>query len=420
MQALINWLEKSFAPKMNKISHNIWVVTIKDSVLQILPFILLGSIFSLGTIVESFVKLPFTFWTPYGWTMGIISVLVALLIPFNFCEKKRLRKQRLVAGCSGLILFFISITPEITTTKTIGFGSGAFGAGGMFCAIVTGVIVCIVFNLFGKFTFFKDDSPIPDFVRQWFDVLLPIAIIIFGGFLLIQVAGVNLFAIVNKVFMPLQTVLNTWYGFIFMSFLYCFVYSMGISAWVLNPVGQPVALQSVAANMALVAAGTATAATMNMYTQTLQTVCYMWIGGFGCTLPLVVLLARSKSQKLKALGKACIGPSIFNINEPAVFGCVAWNPILMLPMWIIGIVVPTITWIGCKVLQFAPIPTVQFDFWYCPYPIGTWFSTKGSIMAILLVVITFAAAMVIWYPFFKVYEKQCVEEEKALEEAKNK
>ena len=39
MQKLINWLETSFAPKMNKINHNVWVVTLKDSVMQILPFI---------------------------------------------------------------------------------------------------------------------------------------------------------------------------------------------------------------------------------------------------------------------------------------------------------------------------------------------------------------------------------------------
>ena len=97
MNNLINWLENSFAPKMNKFNHNTWVVTIKDSIMQVLPFILLGSLFCVGTVIEGFVTLPFSFWTPYGWTMGMISVLVSFLIPFNFCEKKRLRKQRNIA-----------------------------------------------------------------------------------------------------------------------------------------------------------------------------------------------------------------------------------------------------------------------------------------------------------------------------------
>lgn len=415
MQKLINWLETSFAPKMNKINHNVWVVTLKDSVMQILPFILLGSVFCVGAVVENYVTLPFSFWTPFGWTMGMVSVLVAFLIPFNFCEKKRLRKQRLIAGATGLILFFISITPEIVAEGEPGLGSSAFGAGGMFCAMVTGMITCIVFNLFGKFSFFKEDSALPDFVRQWFDALLPIGLVIFGGFIVVQVLNVNLYQIVTGFFMPLQNILNTWYGFILSGMIYCFIYSMGISSWVLTPATEPVKLATIAQNLALVTAGTATVANMGMYTETLMYTCYMWIGGIACTFTLVLLLAKSKSVKLKALGRACLGPAIFNINEPVIFGCVAWNPIMMLPMWIIGAVIPAITWIACKVIAFAPIPRIQFDLWYCPYPISTFISTQGSIGGIILVVITFLVAGAIWYPFFKAYEKQCLEEEAAAE-----
>lgn len=411
MQKLIDWLETSFQPKMNKINHNVWVVTLKDSMLQILPFILLGSIFCVGAVVENYITLPFSFWTPFGWTMGMVSVLVAFLIPFNFCEKKRLRKQRIIAGCTGLILFFISITPELIVEGNAGFGSSAFGAGGMFCAMITGIITCIVFNLFGKFSFFKEDSAIPDFVRQWFDALLPIGLVIFGGFLVVDVVGINLYEVSTSVFMPLQGVLNTWYGFILINFFTCFIYSMGISSWVLTPVTEPVKLASIAANIALAAAGTATAANLNMYTETLVYVMYMWWGGIACTMPLVLFLARSKATKLKALGRACIAPAIFNINEPVIFGCVAWNPVMMLPMWIIGIVLPAITWIGCKVVAMAPIATVQFDLWYCPYPIGTWIATQGNLIAIIFVIIEVVVAGLIWYPFFKAYEKQCIEEE---------
>lgn len=277
--------------------------------------------------------------------------------------------------------------------------------------MLTGVIVCIVFNLFGKFSFFKEDSAIPDFVRQWFDALLPIGIIVFGGFLIVQVFNVNLYQICVNIFMPLQGVLNTWYGFILMNFFTCFIYSMGISSWVLTPVTEPVKLASITANIALLAAGTATAANLNMFTESLIYCTYLWWGGIACTLPLVVMLAFSKSKKLKALGRACVGPAIFNINEPVIFGCVAWNPVMMLPMWIIGIVLPAIAWIGCKVLAFAPINTIQFDLWYCPFGISTWIASQGSLTALILAVICLVAATLIWYPFFKAYEKQCIEEE---------
>lgn len=413
MQKLINWLENSFAPKMNKVNRNVWIVTLKDSVMQILPFILLGSLFCVGAVIENYVNLPFSFWTPFGWTMGMVSILVAFLIPFNFCEKKRLRKQRLIAGASGLILFLIAITPEVIAEGEPGFGSSALGAGGMFCAIVTGLITSVVFNLFGKFSFFKEDSAIPDFVRQWFDALLPIGLIIFGGFIIIQVMNFNLYQIVSSIFMPLQGIMNTWYGFILINFLTVFIYSMGISSWVLTPVTEPVKLASITANIAMVAAGTASVASLNMYTETLVYVMYMWWGGIACTMPLVLMLAISKAKKLKALGRACIGPAIFNINEPVVFGCIAWNPIMMLPMWIIGIVLPAMTWIGCKVIAFAPIAEIQFDLWYCPYPISTWIASQGNLAAVVLVVIEVVVAGLIWYPFFKAYEKQCLDEEAA-------
>ena len=406
MKALVSWLENSFAPKMNKINNNIWVVTLKDSMMQILPFIFLGSVFCCLTILEDYVSLPFSFWTPFGWTMGKISLLVSFLIPFNYCEKKRYRKQRLIAGLSGLLLYMIVITPQVALGDP-GFGSDAFGAGGMFCAMATGIIASLIFGAFAKFSFFKEDSVIPDFVRQWFDALLPIGITIAIGWVLVLILSIDLYSIIVGIFMPLQSFLQTWYGFTLIMVLYCFLYSMGISSWVLTPIASPVMAAAITANLSLVAAGTATAANMNIFTQGLVYCTYMWVGGIGCTLPLVIMMVRSKSREMSSLGKACLVPSIFNINEPVIFGCIAWNPYLMVPMWLQGLVLSILTYVGCKVIAFAPIPKIQFELWYCPFPIATWIST-GSVRAILFLIIEVAVACLIWYPFFKAYENSLV------------
>lgn len=411
MNGFMNWLETKFAPKLNRVSNNVWIVSIKNTMLQILPVILLASLFCLGAVLENYVSLPFSFWSLFGWTMGLLSVFVSFLLPLNFCERKRLRSSRIVAACAGLILYFITLKPELIEDGAPGFGHAAFGAGGMFSAIATGLFVCAVFNMFGHFSFFKEDSVIPDFVRQWFDALLPLGLIVLSGFVIVEIAGLNVYSIITSLFMPLKSVLNTWYGFIIMNFITCFIYSMGISTWVLTPVTEPVKLTSIAANISLVAAGTATINNLNLFTETAMFTAYMWWGGVACTFPLVLLLVRSKSVRLSALGKACMAPALFNINEPVIFGAVAFNPLLMVPMWIIGIVLPALTWIGTKVLAFAPIPTIQFDLWYTPYPISTWISSQGSITAIILVIIEFLVALAIWYPFFKVYEHQVLKEE---------
>lgn len=414
MKKLISWLEKDFAPRMNALNHNVWVTTLKDSIMQALPFILLGSIFCCLTVPGDVFGWDWwpNFWTPFGWTMGMLSLFVAFLIPFNLMEKKRLRKQRLIAGLTGIVVFLMIITPQVIADGAIGFSHNALGAGGMFIAIIAGIFSGWVIGQFGKFSFFKEDSVIPDFVRAWFDSLLPIGIVVTAVWILVDILGVDVYNIIQGIFMPIASVIQTPWGFALLGFLYCFMYSMGVSSWVLTPVIKPATMIAITANIAMVTAGTASRDTLNLVTDPTIYSAYMWIGGIGCTFPLVIMLARSKSNKLKALGRACVVPAIFNINEPVIFGCVAWNPIMMLPMWAVGLLLPIITWVFTKVIPFAPIPTIVFDMWYCPYPISTWLTT-GSIRGILLMLICAAAGTVIWYPFFKTYEKQEVANENA-------
>ena len=92
----MDWLENSFAPKMNVINHNVWIVTLKDSIMQTLPFIFLGSLFCMLTIpgdVFHIAGWP-NFWTLFGWTMGMVSLMVSFLIPFNLMEKKTNQKTK--------------------------------------------------------------------------------------------------------------------------------------------------------------------------------------------------------------------------------------------------------------------------------------------------------------------------------------
>lgn len=405
MNNLIKWLEDDFAPKLNKVNHNVWVVTLKDSIMQTLPFILVGSVFCLLTIPGSVFNWEWwpNFWTPFGWTMGMLSLFVSFLIPFNLMEKKRLRKQRFIAALASVATFLMIITPQVVKDGTVGFGHSALGAGGMFIAIVAGVFSGSVMLAFGKFTFFKEDSVIPDFVTAWFDAMLPVGIIISVVWVLVDLVGVDVYNIVLSVFMPLASIIETPVGFVVLMTLYVFFYSMGISSWVLTPITKPIFLAAITAN-ALQGAN-------NLVTSETLYSTYLWIGGIGCTLPVVVMMLFSKSNKLKALGKACVVPSVFNINEPLVFGVIAWNPIMMIPMWLTGVVLPAVTWILTKVIPLAPVPKVVFDLWYVPFPLAPLMTTNGSLMAIVLMLIILALSTVIWFSFFKAYEKQCVMEE---------
>lgn len=402
MKKFIQWLEGSFAPRMSKVNNNVWIVTLKDSIMQALPFIFVGSLFAMLAILNDYIPALPSFWTPYGWTMGMVSLFVAFLIPFNLMEKKRLRKQRIIAGLAGLVLFLITISPQVIADGNPGFGHAALGAGGMFVAIVTGMVTAFIMSLIGTFSFFKEDSPIPDFVRAWFDSMLPVGVVVVFGWVLIDLLHFDLYNIVLAIFSPLAGIIESPFGFMLMMFIWCFLYSMGISTWVLTPITQPVLLAAIAANVA----GEAE----NLVTSTSIFSTYLWIGGIGCTMPLVIMLMRSRAKRLKALGRASFVPSLFNINEPVVFGAIAWNPTLMLPMWLQGIVLPLVVWLFTKIIPLAPIPMRQFELWYTPFPLATWFTT-GSVMALVLLLIVVALSTLIWYPFFVAYEKITLEAE---------
>jgi phosphotransferase system cellobiose-specific component IIC len=430
MNKLIDWLQTSFSPKMNRIVQNPWILTIKNSVLQALPLIFLGSIFSLLTIPQNYFEWWPNFWTPYGWTFGIVSLIVAFLIPYNLLILKEHKRSAVNAGIAGVILFLISLNPQFVADQAAMIAAGestwfrisnigGFGAGGMFLAIVAGLISAAVLNKFADFSFFKEDSVIPDFVKDWFNSMLPIGIVTVFGWILTdpKFLNLNLYQLVVSCFMPLQSIVNTPVGLVIAMFLFCFLYSMGISTWVLTPVFTPILLANAEANGVLAAAGSATASNLAVFTDAFVYSGYIWIGGIGCTLSLVLLMAFSaKSNQLKALGRACLVPAIFNINEPCVFGVVAWNPIMMIPMWLQGIVLPLVAYVFTKVIPLGAIPSMLFNMWYCPFPIAT-FLTCGTVGSIVLMFIIFVISGLIWMPFFKTYDKQLVDAEAAESES---
>ncbi|WP_289891842.1 hypothetical protein [Virgibacillus pantothenticus] len=70
------------------------------------------------------------------------------------------------------------------------------------------------------------------------------------------------------------------------------------------------------------------------------------------------------------------------------------------------------TWIVLKV-GLVPIPHEPFQLWYLPGPILNWLVT-ASITGLIYFFVIFGASWVIYYPFFKIYDKQAVEQDKEL------
>src|SRR5699024_11409075 len=64
---------------------------------------------------------------------------------------------------------------------------------------------------------------------------------------------------------------------------------------------------------------------------------FMTLTGSGMTFEILIyMLFWAKSEQYKALGKLALGPAIFNINEPIIFGTpIVMNPLLFIPFVIL-------------------------------------------------------------------------------------
>ena len=276
----------------------------------------------------------------------------------------------------------------------------------MLASMLVGGLIAFIFSFVSRHSFFKKDTVMPDIVVSWVDALIPVTVCL-GLALLVYQSGFDLTLFVQSLFAPIAAIGQTLPGIILTSFLTCFFYSFGFG-WIMFPIVWTIWMDGIAANEAAAAAGQA-ATNLNLM-ETFHGLQY--IGGQGSTLVLVILMMFSQSRRLKAIGRVAIFPSVFNINEPVVFGApVVWNPLLMIPMWIISIVMPTLMWIALTI-GFAPVPVHPFQLWYLPIYVQAFFAT-GSFMGVILCLILTAVTFFIWLPFFRVYERQEVRKEAA-------
>ena len=125
---------------------------------------------------------------------------------------------------------------------------------------------------------------------------------------------------------------------------------------------------------------------------------------------LVILLVLSKSEQFKSLGKLALPTTIFNINEPLMFGL----PVILNPIWAVPfILLPGVNVFTTSLLMRAGILASSTGVALAsniPGPIYLWMCTNsitGLIWGIVLIVLN----GLVWYPFFKAAEKQALKQE---------
>lgn len=411
MNKIQEWIEKNLVPVINKITKNFWFGIVADAILYIVPFSMVSTIPSLWAILRRFLTfLPDI--SPIGtFSFGMIGLFVSFVIPYNCMNKIGKKDRAMIAGFTSIGTFLMCMNFESVEGGSL-VSMSKFGAGGMFTAMFVGLIVAAIYKAMVRFSFFGEDSVIPDFVKNWFDNIIAILLSLTIGFLLTYIAKVDVFTMVQIIMKPITGFAQSLPGVVLIVFLQNIFYFFGVSGWVFTPVTRSITQAAIAENASMMAAGLAP---KNIYAYGFSR--YHHIGGQGATLPLALFMLRAKSKKYRVLGKATLVPSVFNINEPLQYGAVVGNPFMLIPTVLIALILPAFSYLWFA-FGWGTINYVNFDMNFAPNAVSAFFMSGGDFRNVILVCINFVIAAVIWYPFFRAADKAELQKEKEREAVK--
>ncbi|NMA74992.1 MAG: PTS sugar transporter subunit IIC [Bacteroidales bacterium] len=424
MEKFMRKLEEKLLPVATKISNQRHMAAIRKGIVATMPLIIVGSFFTIllnipiDSVAEKINEFRPILDIPFRFTFGLLALYSTFTIGATLAESYNLDTK--TAGILSVLGFVISTvvpTQVVEGTAEISAGRymniGDFGSASLFAAIITAIISVEILRFMTERNWtIKMPEGVPPEVANSFIALLPTAVIILFFWIVRHMLGFNINSALSALLMPLKGVLagNSLIGGLLLVLLITGFWVMGIHGpAILGPVIRPFWDMSIVENIEAFNNGVSANQLPNIFTeQFLQW--YVWIGGAGATLVLSFLFLRSKSEYLKKLGRLSLIPGLFNINEPMIFGApIVMNPILAIPFILAPLVTTTLSYV-LTVTNVVPMMMAKLPFTMIS-PIAAWMSTDWSIMAGVLVIINFFISMAIYYPFFKVFERQQLEKE---------
>ena len=211
---------------------------------------------------------------------------------------------------------------------------------GMFIAILSVEIYCWLEGRKGLKI--KMPDTVPPNVSASFSALIPAIItttaIATFGFLSPADGNVSLRCGLPVVQQPLERVVQSLPGILLLMFVAQLFWVIGIHGnQMIKPIREPLLLGAITVNMSAFEQGKEVP---NIITMPFWDV-YMSIGGSGLTIGLLIaVMIATVRKEMKEIAKLSIGPGLFNINEPVIFGMpIMLNPILAIPF----IITPLVT-----------------------------------------------------------------------------
>src|SRR5947209_5836707 len=413
--------ERYLVPPLGALASSVYLQAVRDAfIIFTLPLIIAGSVFliianppipALAELVKNYSSYILV---PYQLSFGLMALFLAFGVAYSLAQY--LRTEPVQPGILAMVLFLVAAMPvtDLTTLK-LGDVLPYLGGEGLLVAILIGILTTKVMHWFrgSRFTIRMPKS-VPKNVTRAFEALVPTLL------LLTLVWGLEWFVsshsimidakhtqqltlpfLLMQVFKPLVVVQDSYPAALLEIILMMLLWSVGIHGMnVVLAIAAPFWFTTLAGN-ANGGHGIVTEPFFHIFAH---------LGGSGATWPLVIYMLLSRSAQLRTVGKIALGPAIFNINEPVTFGVpMALNPLMMIPFVLVPVTIVTINYFVFAVgLVHVPIVIQPFT---VPLGISGFVATGGDIKGSLLQFFDLAVSALIYYPFFRAWERILVARE---------
>ncbi|MDU7215121.1 PTS sugar transporter subunit IIC [Clostridium sp.] len=416
-------LSNLLLPIAEKLSKNRYLSAIRDGFIAIMPLVITSSLFTLincvfvgeGNYLDKWFGTPCSGFAQVGNVVGSASMSVMAILLVFTTSKALAREYKINTSIAGstAVVCFLCLTPFVAD-GTIGeyLTTYYLGAAGMFTAFISALLSVEVMRFFLGFKklIIKMPDSVPTGIAKSFNSIIPVALTVII-FALLRIGTDAIGSPLNDLIFkwiqtPFSAIVSSPIGLIIIYILYMLLWGFGIhSAYIFNPILEPIYLASLASNVAAINAGQA--ATEVITKPFLDSVAFM--GGAGNMLALVIaIFLVSKRSDYKVIAKLGFIPAIFNISEPLMFGLpVVMNPILIIPMigaTLAGLGIGVLaTQIGLMANTYVLIP------WTTPPVINSFLATGGDFMSAVVGLVILVVSIFIYIPFVKVMNKERAE-----------
>ena len=413
-------------PFFEKVSNNPYLRAIRDGFVSCLPVILFSSLFILVACIPEIWDFKWDdyvsglLWQAYGYSMGILSVLMVATIAKSLTDNfnHKLPKLRQINPVSVMIVSIICFLLLSVEGVDKGIATEFMGTKGLLSAFVVAFTVPNIYKFFvGRGITIKLPEEVPHYIAQTYADLFPLAASItffwVFSFVFRDVTGMLFGNWILELFKPLFQAADGYIGIALIYGAMAMFWFVGIHGpSIVEPAVTAIYIANIELNLQMVQAGEHATAILTHPTSYFVAT----LGGTGATLMFCAMCAFiAKSKQLRTVGRSSFIPVIFAVNEPILFGApIVLNPVLFVPFILAPI---ANVWLYKFFVDVLGMNAFSYILpWTTPGTIGLIVATGFAKLSFFLAPLLLVVDAVIYYPFFRAYDKQLVEREALIAE----